>query len=232
MRKVFPIFAVLMATMLAVWMLGCGDGDVPCEIEVTLKSTNPADGGKMFANGTLIIEFDGGAASNVTVNDNDAGNGAKVTWKATGLDAEVGKQATLTIKWEYCTDTDEPKSGEASITVTVEAEDTVPPAIADSSPGDGDKDLDPAKLAEDGITVNFTEPVTVKSGNVYFQVGDDDPISWLVEPTADGTGIELSIKGGNDLPFESEIVLKMDKVTDGAGNEADLEITFSTQAKE
>ena len=120
MRKAFPIFAVLMAIMLASWMLGCGEDENPCEIEVTIKSTTPADGGDITANGTLIIDFEGGAASDVTVNDNEAGNGAKVTWTATGLEGEVGKEVTLTIKWTYC---DGEKPGEQSITINITRDD-------------------------------------------------------------------------------------------------------------
>jgi len=227
MRKVFPIFAVLMATMLAIWMLGCGEDEVTCDDVVELDSTIPADGADLPAGSDLTIKFKGGTVSKVTVNGDEVDAKTTTKWTSAGLTA--GQEAEITIEWEFC---DGAEKGSATIKLNVVAEDKIPPAIVDSSPGDGDKDLDPAKLGEDGITVNFTEVVTVKQGDVYFQIGDDDPISWLVEPTEDKTGIILTLKGGNDLPFESEIVLKMDKVTDGAGNEANLEITFNTKAKE
>lgn len=235
MRKAFPIFAVLMAIMLASWMLGCGEDENPCEIEVTIKSTTPADGGDITANGTLIIDFEGGAASDVTVNDNEAGNGAKVTWTATGLEGEVGKEVTLTIKWKYCSDTDEEKSGEKSIKLNVTEKDEIPPAINDSSPSDGATDLDPTTLSADGVTVNFSEPVTYKTGNIFFEFGEEgseETLDWIIEPTTDKTGIVLSVKSGNDLPYETEITLKLNAITDLAGNPADLSVTFTTQAKE
>ena len=105
--------------MLAIWMIGCGEEEEECT-DVTLKRTTPGDGEQMTANGTLIIEFEGGAASDVTVNDNEAGNGAKVTWTATGLEGEVGKEVTLTIKWTYC---DGEKPGEQSITINITRDD-------------------------------------------------------------------------------------------------------------
>jgi hypothetical protein len=231
MRKVFPIFAVLMAMTLAIWMVGCGEEDVLCEITVTLASTAPADGGDINSNGSLTITFEGSPdANSVTVNGNAAaGAGTKYTWAATGL--TEGQQATITIAWKYCGDTDEPKDGEATITLNVIQPDPDPPEIASSEPADGAKDLDPEALNSDGVTVTFNEPVTVKSGNVYFEAGDEK-ISWLVEQSDDKTELMLTVKGGAELGFETEYTLKMDGVTDLAGNEADLSITFTTQAKE
>jgi len=92
-------------------------------------------------------------------------------------------------------------------------------------------DVDPKELAESGVTVTFSEPAIVKSGNVYFQIRYE-LISWLVTQSDDKTSITLTHKGTADLPYASEIVLKIDRVADWAGNETDLQISFTTRAKE
>jgi len=110
----------LIITLITIGMLGCGEVDKECDVEVTVKSTIPADGGDMFANGMLIIAFEGNPdAGSVMINGGEAkGRGSKYTWVATGL--TEGQLVALTIEWTYC---DGAKSGKHSITVNVMIDD-------------------------------------------------------------------------------------------------------------
>jgi len=113
-------FTYLMVTLIAIGILGCGEVDKECDVEVTLKSTIPTDGGDMFANGTLIIAFDGNPdAGSVMINGGETkGSGGKYAWIATGL--TEGKPVALTIEWTYCGGT---KSGKHIITINVMMDD-------------------------------------------------------------------------------------------------------------
>merc|ERR1712000_730175 len=92
MQKIFRALASMLVVTLALLpFVGCGgdDDDDDAGGVAVLKDTSPATGGKIAANGALIINFDDGKnidAAGVTVNGTAAVlAGNQATWNATGL---------------------------------------------------------------------------------------------------------------------------------------------------
>ena len=92
---------------------------------------------------------------------------------------------------------------------------------------DGDTDVDPAAINSDGIIeITFSEEVT---GHIALQTEDGDDVGWL--GTVDGyTGI-LELVKGRELVNETTYVIA-GKISDAAGNEIEISITFVTKGKE
>jgi hypothetical protein len=231
MYRVFPTFAVLMAIMLAmVWVVGCGEEEEDCEDEVTVKSTNPADGGTMAANAEASVTFEGGTpdADSVTIN----GKAAELkgsTASAGELGLTAGGTADIAIEWKYC---DGEKTGTHTITgVTVTALDETPPEIAETSLGDG-KDLEPDDLKET-VTITFSEAMdTGKTKTIYWEIEDEKLLWRIAEWSDDNMTVTLEYKSGADIGYEVEGKLVVEGATDAAGNSKDLEVEFNTRAKE
>jgi hypothetical protein len=221
MKRTIQTLAMLMAMTLAVvWIVGCGE-----EEEVVLAALTgavPPDGSEIAANQEITLNFDN-AAFNVTVNGTPAtGSGKAWRWKG---DLAEGA-ATLSVAWE---NEDASDTGSGSVSYTVKAADTTPPAIASSDPADGDSDLDPEALNEDGFEIKFSEPVSKATVDVTI---DDEPLKWTVELSDDKTTATVVMLKGGELPYESEIVLVVN-AEDAAGNKLeDAEITINTAAKE
>ena len=69
MKKLFRTLALLMAGLLAVYMIGCGgddDEDTAETPDAAFASSTPANGGTLASNGTISITFDN-APGDVTV---------------------------------------------------------------------------------------------------------------------------------------------------------------------
>jgi hypothetical protein len=234
MYKVFPTFAVLMAIMLAmVWMVGCGGEDEEvCEITVEVKSTAPDNGGEMAKNGAVTVTFEGGSpdADSVTINGK-AAECKGATCSAEDIGLTEGQTVDIEIKWTYCKDIDVQEGSYTITGVTVTALDETPPAIKESSLGDGE-DLDPEDLKET-VSVTFTEPMdSGKTKDIYFEI-EGEKLIWRISEWTDGDQtVVLEYKSDADIGYESEVKLVIKGATDKAGNEADLEIEFTTRAKE
>jgi hypothetical protein len=226
MKRVFPTLAVLMAMMLAIWIIGCG-GDEECEDpDSTVTETTPATGGEIAANGQLIIKFDNPPkAGTVNVNGTAAtGSGTTYTWAATGLTA--GDTAALNIEWTNACDT---AGAGHSVTLNVLVEDKEPPVITGSDPTDGAKDVDVEGLTE--ITITFDDNMNSSKTKPMILIGDEE-ITWVPKWNDDKTEVTLEAVAGKDIPMESEVTVDISGATDDAGNTADLSITFTTKAKE
>ncbi|HIE25927.1 TPA: hypothetical protein EYP66_01415 [Candidatus Poribacteria bacterium] len=221
MKRTIQTLAMLMAITLAlVWIVGCAE-----EEEVILAAFTgavPPDGSEIAANQEITLNFDN-PAFNVTVNGTPAtGSGKAWRWKG---DLPEGPQ-TLSIAWE---NEDASETGSGTVSYTVKAADTTPPAIASSSPKDGDKDQDPEKLNADGMEIKFSEPVKKVSVDVTIE---GEPLKWTVELSDDKITAKVVMLKGGELPYESEVVLIVN-AEDEAGNKLeDAEITFTTAAKE
>ena len=204
-----------MAALLAVSLVGCGGDDDDTETPVAeFTGATPADGGELAANGSITLTFKGNPGT-ITAS---AGN---VEGKTIKGPFTVGKLA-LTITWEHGAGGAEESK---TLNYTVVEADETPPAVKSSDPENGAKGLDPAKVFEDGITVVFTETVT---GDLMLMDGDDD-VGW--ESSADGDTITLTGIAGTELGNETEYTIT-GTVADGAGNEAKVNLTFVTKAKE
>jgi hypothetical protein len=220
MKRTIQALAILIAITLAVvWMVGCGGEEEGTVAAIT--GANPPEGSEIAANTEITITFDN-PALDVMVNGTPA-TGSGKSWKFKGEIPEGA--ATLNVTW---TNEDE-SSGSGSISYTVKAADTTPPEIASSDPEDGDKDLDPEKLNEDGFEIKFSEPVKKASVDVTIE---GEPLKWTVELSDDKTTAAVVMLKGGELPYESEIILVVNAEDDAGNKLEDAEITFNTAAKE
>jgi hypothetical protein len=218
MKRTIQALAMLIAiTLVTVWMVGCGEEDTGTVAAVT--KVDPAEGSTIAANQKITITFDN-PATNVTVNG-AAATGAGTSWSFQG---DLTGKTGIDIAWT----SEDDSAGAKSVSYTIQAADTTPPAIASSDPGDGDKDLDPEALNADGIEIKFSEPLKKVTVDVTI---DGEPLKWLAELSDDKTTAVISMLKGGELPYEAEIVLVV-TAEDNAGNKLEAEITFATAAKE
>lgn len=224
MHKLWRAFALMMAVMLAVFMVGCGDDDDDDDddtgtVAPTFVSANPAAGSTIPANASITLTFSG-PATGVTVNGTPATSaGNTATWTGTLTPGA----ATLNVAW----------TGGAGTTLnyTVTAPDTTAPTIASGSVGDGDQDVDPEPLNADGIEIKFSEAVARGRATLSVEGGED--LQWTAA-WPDATTLKLEkLVTGKDLGNETTYVLDITGVKDLAGNDlAGGKITFVTKAKD
>jgi hypothetical protein len=221
MKRTIQALAMLIAmTLLAVWMIGCGEEEV---VLAAVSSVTPPEGSEIAANQEITISFDN-PAFNVTVNGTPA-TGSGKSWKWSGTIPE-GAQ-TLNIAWE---NEDASETGSGTASYTVKAADPDPPEIVSSDPADGDSDLDPEGLNADGMEIKFKDPDLKKATVVVLIEGE--ALKWTSELQDDKQTVKVVMLKGGELPYESEIVMTV-TAEDLAGNKMDeVEITFTTAAKE
>ena len=227
MKLFFRTLAIVMTALLAVSIIGCGGDDEEnggtAAVVAAFQSADPADGGTIAANQSISIKFDKNPGD-VTVSAGTVStSGSNRTITPPDGDFAVG-QLSIDITWS-----NGPDGGEGSKTLayTVIEADKTPPKVVSSNPKHDAKDLDPAKVTEDGITVTFDESVT---GELTLMWDDNDnDVGWASE--ADGDTITLTGVAGQDLSNETEYTVE-GTVEDASGNTADVAITFTTKAKE
>lgn len=218
MKRTIQALAMLIAiTLVTVWMVGCGEDEELSVAAVT--KVDPAEGSTIAANQKITITFDN-PATNVTVNG-AAATGAGTSWSFQG---DLTGKTGIDIAWT----SEDDSAGAKSVSYTIQAADTTPPAISSSTPKDGAKDLDPEALNADGMEIKFSEPLKKVSVDVTI---DGEPLKWLAELSDDKTTAMVSMLKGGELPYEAEIVLVV-TAEDNAGNKLEAEITFATAAKE
>jgi hypothetical protein len=180
---------------------------------VTFVRANPADGSELAVDDTITLTFDS-RPNDLTVNTGTAQVIAKKV-RITGP-FDPGALA-LTITWA---------DGSQTLTYTVATPDTEAPEITGGTVNDGDKSVDPEAINSRGqIEIAFSEEVT---GNITLRTKAGVNAGWLGK--VDGnTGILELVKGkelGNEI-----IYVIGGKVSDAAGNETRLNITFTTESK-
>ena len=120
----------------------------------------------------------------------------------------------LTITWT---------DGSVTFTYTVAEPDTEAPSITGGTVSDGDKDVDLETIHSDvKIEIEFSEEV---SGNIALQTEAGDDVGWI--GTIEGNKATLELVKGKELDPETTYVIA-GKVEDAAGNETDINITFTT----
>jgi hypothetical protein len=225
MHKLLQTSAWVMALILAIGMIGlvgCGDDDDDDDAEVTaaITATNPADGGNIAAGGTVTITFDE-AATGVMVNG-VAAAGAGKNWSFVVPEADAGQTKAYTITLD--------NGDGGAITLNVGAIDRDPPVLDASDLEDGDEDVEYEGLEE--IKLMFSEPLdTVKSRAITIAPDGGDALKWSVAwEDGDATAV-LSAGKGATLGAETTYVIS-GNIADPAGNEGEVDITFTTRAKE
>ena len=224
MQKWLRTLALVMAAMMVVFMIGCGDDDDDDDddddaVEAALTGSTPASGGEIAANGTLTLTFDNPPV-NVTV------NGAAAT--IAGKTATFGGPflASNAVAWENGPGG---SAGSTTIALTVTVADTDAPSVAGGGTvSDGDKDVDPGPINTDAkIEIKFSEPITKQSLKLTLE--DGTSLNWLAK--IDGDTVVLDLTKGNDLGNETTYIVQ-GSVEDAAGNKTDVKITFVTKGKE
>ncbi len=219
MKLFFRTLAIVMAALLAVSLVGCGGDDPePDTPDAALESATPASGSELAANGTISVKFDNNPGEvTVTGGGSASTSGTTRTISPPAAGYPTGS-LTITVSWEN-------GGGSEDLTYTIVAADDTAPEVTSSDPEDGAEGLDPAAVFEDGIEVVFSEPVT---GDLELQDAGDD-VGWT--SATDGDTITLTGNAGQELSNETEYTIA-GTVSDGAGNEAEIELTFVTKAKE
>ena len=219
MKLFFRTLAIVMAALLAVSLVGCGGDDDDAETpDAAFTSATPASGSELAANANISIKFDNNPGEvSVTGGGTVSTSGTTRTITPPAAGYPTG-DLTITVSWEN-------GGGSQDLTYTVVAADETAPEVTSSDPEDGAEGVDPADVFEDGIEVVFSEVVT---GDLMLLDGDDD-LAW--ESDTDGDTITLTGIAGAELSNETEYTIA-GTVSDGAGNETEVELTFVTKAKE
>ncbi len=174
---------------------------------------NPAVRSKIAVDDTITFTFDN-PPEDVTVSTGTArtiGERVRITGPF-----DPGTLA-LTVTWA---------DGSQTLTYTVLAPDTEAPAITSGSVNDGDKDVDPEAFNLSGrIEVEFSEEVT---GNITLQTVAGVDAGWLGK--VEGKKGTLELVRGKELDNEITYIIT-GKVSDAAGNSADINVRFATASK-
>ena len=218
MKLFFRTLAIVMTALLAVYIVGCGGDDDDDDggdaaVVAAFASADPADGGSVPSNGKIKVTFD----KNPGTVEASAGSvsGAGTSRTISGP-FDVGS-LELTVTWTN-------GDGSQTLNYTITEADETAPEVVSSDPEDGAKNLDPASIEE--ITVTFDETVT---GSLALMDDGDTDVGWA--SSTEGDTITLTIVAGKELSNETEYTVK-GTVEDGSGNSADVEISFTTKAKE
>ncbi len=182
--------------------------------EVFFLEAIPASGGELEENGSITIKFYN-TPGEVTVSAGTVTTSGKTRTISAPADGFPIGSLTIIVQWE--------NGGYKLLRYTVV--DKTAPYVTASSPENGAEGVDPAKLFEDGIEVTFSEPVI---GDLMLMDGDFD-VGWWSRTNSNK--ITLTGIAGRELSNETEYTIA-GTVRDGAGNEAEVEHTFVTKAKE
>lgn len=219
MQKLFRISGLLVALMMVVWIVGCGEEEEAAKPGAVV-STTPAEGGTIAADGTLSVAFDNAVASVAVSPGFAAATSADggITWTAKGSGLKSG---AFTITWKSKDDS----SGTKTVNLKVGVADTQAPKVASSSPKDGESGVDPAKVTK--IEIEFDEDVASATSKVQAVGGD------VLQSKADVAGKKVTINflGGAKLTNEAKYEVS-GKVKDANGNEGDYKITFEMMKKQ
>ncbi len=176
-------------------------------------SADPAIDSELAIDDTVTLTFDR-RPRNVEVSTGTATIIAR-TVRITGP-FDPGPLA-LTITWADGTET---------LSYTVAAPDSDAPEITDATVSDGDKDINPDTINSDArIEVTFSEEV---SGNIELQTAAGVDVGWLGK--VEGKEATLELVKGKELGNEVKYVIA-GTVKDAAGNETELNITFTTASR-
>ncbi len=223
MKLFFRTLAIVMAALLAVYAVGCGGDDDDDNgngepAEAMFDGATPASGGDLAANQSITLKFTGSPGT-ITA---DAGT---VSGRTINGPFDLG-DLTINITWANGPDGGE---GSASISYTVVEADETAPEVVETNPEDGAKDLDPAVVFEDTITIMFNEAIT--SADIMLK-DDGDDVGWTVsiDPDTNDTVI-LTGSANQTLSNETEYTVE-GTATDASGNSGDVSFSFTTKAKE
>ncbi len=218
MAKLFRTFAIVFAALFALSLIvGCAgdDDDDDTAADAAFSSATPADGETIAANASITVTFDNDPGEVTASAGTVSGSG-----KSRKIDGPFTEGAlALTLTWTN-------GDGSHTLNYTVAAADNTPPEVTGGTVEDGEEDVDPAEINEGGIEITFSEEV---DGNIALQTEAGDNVGWL--GNVSGMAATLELVAGKEIGNETTYVIK-GTVSDAAGNALDVEITFTTAAKE
>lgn len=110
------------------------------------------------------------------------------------------------------------------IPINVIVPDVTPPRVTGGTISDGAEDVDPEPINADGIEIIFSEDV---AGNIALQTEDGEGVGWIGR--VEGNRGMLAPVADREIGNETTYVIA-GKVSDAAGNETEISITFTTAA--
>ncbi len=176
-------------------------------------SANPPFGSTIAVDAIITLTFDN-IPADVTVNSGRAVvDGRTVVVEGPFIPGPL----ELKVTWD---------NGFETLRYIVFRPDVDPPVVTGATVRDGDKDVNPALLNNDGIEITFSEDVT---GIIALQTEDGDDVGWI--GWVEGNKAALEAVKGREIGNETTYVIK-GKVADAAGNETEVNITFTTMGFE
>ena len=176
-------------------------------------SANPPHNSRIEINSTITLTFDNPPADVTT----SAG-----TLRVVGRTVKISGpfpsgHLILTITWA---------DGSQALRYDVIAPDITPPQILGGSFRDGDIGVDSEAINADGkIEFTFSEDIV---GNITLQTERGDDVGWIGK--VEGDRVILELVKGKEIRKETTYVVR-GKVSDAAGNETEVSITFVTNVK-
>ena len=176
---------------------------------------DPPPGGDLSANGIVTVTFD--EDPGITESSVGTVDGTGKTRRITGPFEEG--ELILLISWTN-------GGPDIGIFYTVVPTDTELPTVTGGTVSDGDENVDYEEINGDKvIEVTFSEDV---SGNIALETEDGDDVGWIGK--VKGMKGTLELVAGKELGSQTTYVIKC-KVADGAGNELEVSISFTTKDK-
>ena len=171
----------------------------------------PANGSEIATNAVITLVFSSDPGDVVSSAGFVSGSG-----KTRRVSAPFPAGAlTLNITWTN-------GDGVISLTYTVKVPDNTAPEVTGATVKDGDKYVDPELLFRHDIEITFSEDV---SGSIALQTKEGDDVGWI--DSIEGNKAALYPVKGKELRGETTYVIR-GRVTDSAGNETEVSITFTT----
>ena len=191
--------------MTITWIDGSQTLNYTIRQPIAFVSIDPTIESQLTVDGNITVTFDN-PPEDVTVSEGVA-TVSDETVTITG--PFTPGTLELTITWA---------DGSLEFTYTVAAPDTEAPSITGGTVSDGDTDVD----RRETIAIEFSEEVT---GTIALQTEAGDDVGWI--GTIEGNKGTLELVKGKELDPETTYVIA-GKVEDAAGNETDINITFTT----
>ena len=227
MQKLFRLTALLIAAMLVVWVVGCGDDEEEEEEGTVAKVTEvePEDGSTVASNTRITVTFDKAPEDSVKINDKAATlSGKEASVDDVGL--TEGENITVEITWTNKDGT----TDSHSVDYTVGSPDNDPPTLVSSTPAEGTT-VDPDPVNTDGIVIEFADATGIDTNETVITVTvADTPFNWMIAGWENMTATLLPISG-NELRYDQPVAVEI-TVVDPVGNSNDYTIEFSTMGKE
>ena len=182
----------------------------------SLVAATPPSGSSIAANASITVTFNSDPGA-VTASEGSVSGAGKTRTIAGPFTPGA---LSLNISWTN-------GGGSHTLTYNVTAPDTEAPTVTGGTIKDGAEDVDPEKINADGvIEVTFNEDVF---GIIALQTEGGDDIGWIGR--VEGNKGTLELVKGKEIGNETTYVIK-GKISDAAGNETEISVTFTTKGKE